>query len=143
MGLVLINGVVDASTNFIDSTPSGATANVGDRIFKTKKGELLEFDDISISTSQSYAFDGNSGIKVDESKLNDFDSDTRFSQQFWVYRTDPTINTNTPLLSYTLDNLDSNVLSLIKKYFKKIFVLNTEIKNKLSRQINIPIEIIM
>ena len=41
------------------------------------------------------------------------------------------------------DNLDSNVLSLIKKYFKKIFVLNTEIKNKLSRQINIPIEIIM
>ena len=109
MGLVLINGVVDASTNFIDSTPSGATANVGDRIFKTKKGELLEFDDISISTSQSYAFDGNSGIKVDESKLNDFDSDTRFSQQFWVYRTDPTINTNTPLLSYTLDNLDSNV----------------------------------
>ena len=111
MGLVLINGVVDASTNFIDSTPTGATANVGDRIFKTKKGELLEFDDISISTSQSYAFDGNSGIKVDESKLNDFDSDTRFSQQFWVYRTDPTINTNTPLLSYTLDKLDSSVRS--------------------------------
>lgn len=111
MGLTIINGVVDASTNFIDSTPSSATANIGDRLFRTKKGELLEFDDISISTSQSYGFDGKSGIKVDESKLNDFDSQNRFSKEFWIYRADNTINTNTPLLSYTLDNLDSSIRS--------------------------------
>ena len=106
MGLDIIVGVVDASTNFIDSTPTGTSVQVGDRIFRTALGELAEFTDVSTSTSQSYTFDGNSGVAVDAGVLDVFDSSTRFSQHFSVY---VEAQNNTPLLSYTLEKLDSAI----------------------------------
>ena len=106
MGLDIIVGVVDASTNFIDSTPTGTSVQVGDRIFRTATGELAEFKDVSTTVSQSYSFDGNSGIEVDGTVLDVFDSNTRFSQHFSTY---VEANNNTPLLSYTLEKLDSAI----------------------------------
>ena len=106
MGLDIIVGVVDASTNFIDSTPTGTSVQVGDRIFRTATGELAEFKDVSTTVSQSYSFDGNSGIEVDGTVLDVFDSNTRFSQHFSTY---VEAQNNTPLLSYTLEKLDSAI----------------------------------
>lgn len=82
--------------------PSQATSNVGDIAFDQTTGQLLEFKDVSTSTSFSYSFNGNSGLEIDSSVTDFFDSTKRFSQQFSTF-----INTqsSSPLVSYNLSNV--------------------------------------
>ena len=65
--------------------PSQATSNVGDIAFDQTTGQLLEFKDVSTSTSFSYSFNGNSGLEIDSSVTDFFDSTKRFSQQFSTF----------------------------------------------------------
>ena len=84
------------------AAPDPATATEGDQAFDQSTGQLLTFLDVSTAASFSYSFNGNSGLEIDSSVTNSFDSTTRFSQQFSTF-----INTqsSSPLVSYNLSNV--------------------------------------
>ena len=104
MVVSLFKTIADSAGAAVD-IPDQQTANEGDIAFDQATGQRLIFKDVSTATSFSYGFNGNSGIEVDDSITNFFDSTKRFSQQFSTFITS---QSSSPLLSYNLNNVGGN-----------------------------------
>ena len=80
--------------------PGGTGPQPGDEAFVKSTNGFYRYEDMSQITSYSYGFDSNSQLLVDKSVTNNFDSNTRFTQQFWFFSED---QTGSPIFSYNID----------------------------------------